>query len=588
MKTSFLSSFLLPLFLVSTLSLKSQEKANTVLGTVTDGQTPLSDVSILIKGTDNGTTTDSWGRYAIQASPKSILVFSHIGMEAVEIILEDVTKVLNIEMLPRTEKLDEVVVTKKKRNTQENLAKNYFSDATIVNTNFGYLSPETVGYELRVIDGKNLRISSRDILSAIAEQLPGVTIVERQGERFLYMMSYGSLRKAPSAAYEIDGHIDSIAPVWLDIELVLRIAIIPPKQAVYRYGKIGSGGMIVINTTGVNNGLREDGGRPYDLARLRGNVYSNEALDPKEVLENGPAYLKEFYESNGIEEARLLYKKHKKIYGSSYAFVLDAYCLFHQHFSNADIANVIIAENAKIFEENPIALKALAYHYQAQGEFMKANAVYEKVFKLRPDYAQSYLDLASSYQEIGNFKKSVSMYSRYDYLVKENLLKVNDSTLFSLIMNRELDNLVSLHGKEILSEKEFSEYIVEDDFNGTRLVFEWNDSESEFELQFVNPKGHYHISEHSLFADPDRIREEKLAGYSCEEFLIDESLPGTWQVNAKYLGNKSLTPSYLKTTIYYDYGSAAQRKETKVFKLGLKNVNQELFKIQNTASITSN
>jgi hypothetical protein len=56
-------------------------------------------------------------------------------------------------------------------------------------------------------------------------------------------------------------------------------------------------------------------------------------------------------------------------------------------------------------------------------------------------------------------------------------------------------------------------------------------------------------------------------------------MPGMWQVNAKYLGNKRLTPSYLKGTVYNHYGTAAQRKETKVFKLGLKNVNQELFKV---------
>jgi uncharacterized protein YfaP (DUF2135 family) len=120
------------------------------------------------------------------------------------------------------------------------------------------------------------------------------------------------------------------------------------------------------------------------------------------------------------------------------------------------------------------------------------------------------------------------------------------------------------------------------------MVFEWNDSEAEFELQFVNPEGSYFKTVHSLAKDAERIHDEKLLGYSCEEFLIDESLTGTWQVNAKYLGNKSLTPSYLKATIYYDYGSAAQHKEIKVFKLGLKNVNQELFKVNNTARIVSN
>ena len=126
-----------------------------------------------------------------------------------------------------------------------------------------------------------------------------------------------------------------------------------------------------------------------------------------------------------------------------------------------------------------------------------------------------------------------------------------------------------------------------DEFEGTRLVFEWNDSEAEFKLQFVNPEGRYYISEHSRLANMDRIKEEKIAGFSCEEYLMYGFLRGEWQVNVTYLGNKSLTPTYMKASIYNNYGSAYQRKETKVFKLSLKNVNRQMFKVSNTAGIVS-
>ena len=119
------------------------------------------------------------------------------------------------------------------------------------------------------------------------------------------------------------------------------------------------------------------------------------------------------------------------------------------------------------------------------------------------------------------------------------------------------------------------------DFNGTRLVFEWNDSEAEFELQFVNPENQYYNWEHSLLANADRIKDEKLKGYSCEEYLIDDSLKGVWKVNVKYLGNKHLSPTYLKVTAYYDYGTRRQREETKVFKLDLKDTKQELLTLNN-------
>lgn len=79
------------------------------------------------------------------------------------------------------------------------------------------------------------------------------------------------------------------------------------------------------------------------------------------------------------------------------------------------------------------------------------------------------------------------------------------------------------------------------------------------------------------------IAREKDFGYSVKEYLVDGSLPGTWKVNVKYLGNKSLTPTYLKVTVYHDYGSRNQGKEVKVYKLDLKNVNQELFKLTTNA-----
>ena len=130
-------------------------------------------------------------------------------------------------------------------------------------------------------------------------------------------------------------------------------------------------------------------------------------------------------------------------------------------------------------------------------------------------------------------------------------------------------------------------YVAEEDFNGTRLVFEWSDGEAEFDLMFVNPENQYYTWKHSLADNAEEIMNEKNLGYNIKEYLIDGSLPGLWKVNINYKGNKSLTPSYLKATIYTDYGTPNQKMDIKVFRLGLKNVYQELFKI-NAPSVVSN
>ncbi len=200
------------------------------------------------------------------------------------------------------------------------------------------------------------------------------------------------------------------------------------------------------------------------------------------------------------------------------------------------------------------------------------------MFLLRPDYGQSYLDLANSYRDIKAYKKSVALYARYNHLTGSEIIK-KDSSQFFEIFERDFNNLIALKGNEINADKTFENNILEEDFQGTRLVFEWNDGEAEFELQFVNPQGHYYIADHSLFANAVEVQQEKQIGYSCKEFLMDDSLPGTWRINAKYLGNRKLTGSYLKATIYYNFGLETQRKETKVFKLELKNINQQLFSL---------
>lgn len=568
---------------------KAQDADIEIYGVVTDGLKPLINVSVTILEKSKGTTTDIRGAYLITASPKDILVFNYVGMKTIEIILEDASTILNVELTPDIEELDEVVVTKYKRKTQTDLARTFYSDPTVIKSNFGYLSPQLVGYELRVVDGKDLNNNAFDILDAIAEQLPGVTIRVKMGDRFLYTMSFGSLRDAPSAAYEVDGIFRGASPMVpfeINISSVLRVGIIPRDQAIRLYGPPASGGVVVINTSRINYGEREADGKPYDQAKLRGNVYANDAVSQKAMRMNEPIYLRELYDSSNVEEATAVYEKHKKNFGDSYVFVLEVYRFFYERFGDLERTNHILIDNELLFDESPFSLKALAYIHQSNGDLEKANERYKEVFLLRPEYGQSYLDLANSYREVQAYTKAVSLYTRYNHLIGRELVK-KDSSQFFEIFERDYSNLVALKGKEIISDKAFERQSLEEDFQGTRLVFEWNDGEAEFELQFVNPQGHYLKEEHSLFANAAEIQQEKQLGYSSKEFLMDDSLPGTWQINGKYLGNRKLTASYLKATIYYNYGLESQRKETKVFKLALKNVNQELFKINMEQSMST-
>lgn len=83
----------------------------TVEGVVTDDTgLGLPGVSIAIKGTTQGTTTDTKGKYEISASSGGTLVFSFIGYKTAEVVVGTQTKI-NVQLVPEASVLNEVVVT---------------------------------------------------------------------------------------------------------------------------------------------------------------------------------------------------------------------------------------------------------------------------------------------------------------------------------------------------------------------------------------------------------------------------------------------------------------------------------------------
>jgi TonB-linked SusC/RagA family outer membrane protein len=83
----------------------------TVTGTVSnDNGTKLSAVTVTVKGTSTGTSTDASGNFSIAASSKAVLVFSSVGYTMQEVQVNG-RAVLNIVLVSASQNLGEVVVT---------------------------------------------------------------------------------------------------------------------------------------------------------------------------------------------------------------------------------------------------------------------------------------------------------------------------------------------------------------------------------------------------------------------------------------------------------------------------------------------
>lgn len=89
-----------------------QQDQQQITGRIIDSTgEPLIGVSIIEKGTTNGTITDWDGNYTLNAPTGATLQYSYIGYQSVEMVVEAGKTVIDLTMKEDTEMLDEVVVT---------------------------------------------------------------------------------------------------------------------------------------------------------------------------------------------------------------------------------------------------------------------------------------------------------------------------------------------------------------------------------------------------------------------------------------------------------------------------------------------
>lgn len=92
-------------------TLKATAQQKSISGTVTSStdQSSLQGVSVKLKDSSTGTSTDQNGQYVLQASASDVLVFSYLGFELKEETVGNRT-IINVQLIEDRMSLDEVVV----------------------------------------------------------------------------------------------------------------------------------------------------------------------------------------------------------------------------------------------------------------------------------------------------------------------------------------------------------------------------------------------------------------------------------------------------------------------------------------------
>lgn len=184
-------------------------------------------VNIAIKGSAKGTVTDVAGRYELDASNQSVLVFSFLGYKATEIVVGS-KKEINVSMIVDESILEEIVVV-------------------------GYGTQKKTSLTGAVSSISNKDLITQPVISAtqaMQGRIAGVSVVNNSspgGEPTVRVRGVGSISISSNPLYVIDGipggALNTIAPN--DIE---SIEVLKDASAAAIYGSRASNGVILITT----------------------------------------------------------------------------------------------------------------------------------------------------------------------------------------------------------------------------------------------------------------------------------------------------------------------------------------------------
>jgi TonB-linked SusC/RagA family outer membrane protein len=208
-----------------------QEALISVSGKVSDeNKNPLPGVSVVLKGSNQGTTTDINGDYSLTFNAEEpILTFSYVGYLSQEIVVGDQTK-LDVSLQPDNKALKEVVVV-----------------------GYGTQSKASLTGAVSTVNGDAIAsIPSSALSNSLAGRVPGATIINNSG--FVGAPSSIQIRglgtfNGTEPLFVIDGVIQPKAQFdVLDPNEVESISILKDAATASIYGSRGANGVVLIKT----------------------------------------------------------------------------------------------------------------------------------------------------------------------------------------------------------------------------------------------------------------------------------------------------------------------------------------------------
>jgi len=218
-------------------SLFSFAQEVTVNGTVfSEGNVPLEGVSVSVRGTSIGTTTNTQGKFTVTVSKDAALVFSFLGYQEKKVTVANSGNIGDIQLVPSTSDLGEVVVvgygTQKKENLTGAVSSINFENKNINSRTLTNLSSALSGMSSGTFVTQNNGLPSGD----------GATITIRGA---------GSLNASQQPLVIVDGVVGDINSV--NTNDIASVSILKDAASSAIYGSRASNGVILITTKSGSN-----------------------------------------------------------------------------------------------------------------------------------------------------------------------------------------------------------------------------------------------------------------------------------------------------------------------------------------------
>jgi TonB-dependent starch-binding outer membrane protein SusC len=138
----------------------AQQMINVTGNVSAENNVPLPGVSVNVKGSSAGTITDAGGKFSIRINEGATLVFSFVGYEENQVVVNNEKSAAHIQMVATSSTLNDVVVV-----------------------GYGTQKKTTLTGAVVAVNGDELRKSvAPNVSNSLVGRLPGLVVVTRTGE----------------------------------------------------------------------------------------------------------------------------------------------------------------------------------------------------------------------------------------------------------------------------------------------------------------------------------------------------------------------------------------------------------------------